>query len=166
MKHITRHSYERASDEAVRLWALASTQYPKDNRHIQDAVTIAVIEVVSTFALNARRALEVLPSGHKFMLSQPRWHWVPTTDGERVEHLWDALNRIIHAQELRVGFEQLPQEQSVMQSGALIIPYVRAATDRRKLAFIDPFALAHAYLYGAVPLLASAASQNPLGAAH
>jgi len=40
-----------------------------------------------------------------------------------------------------------------MAEGALVVPYVRAATDRKKLAFIDPFALSHAFLYGAYPQL-------------
>ena len=108
---------------------------------------------MSTFAINARRALEVLPSSAKFTLAQPRWSWSPTTDGELVKDLWDALNRIIHAQELQVGFEQLPANVGVIDGGSLVVPYVKAATDRKKLAFIDPFALSHAFLYGALPLL-------------
>lgn len=58
MKQITRHSFERATDEAVRLWALASAQYPKDHDLILQAVTIAVIEAASTFALVMPAILE------------------------------------------------------------------------------------------------------------
>ena len=101
MEPVTRHSLDRASDEAVKLWALASAQYPKDHGLILEVVTTAIIEVVSTFALNARRALEVLPPKEKFVLAQPRWQWTPSSEGELVHDLWDALNRIIHAQKLQ-----------------------------------------------------------------
>jgi len=153
MKPITQHSVTRAADEAVKLWALASAQYPKQHGLILDLATANIIETVSAFALNARRALEVLPAGQKFQLTQPRWQWAPRNDSEVVSDLWDALNRIIHAQKLDVGFEELPREVAVMAEGALVVPYVRAATDRKKLAFIDPFALSHAFLYGAYPQL-------------
>ena len=153
MEPITEHSLHRAADEAVRLWALASAQYPKSHELIVQVATTAIVEVVSTFALNARRALEVLPPSLKFPLAQPRWSWTPKSDGELVSDLWDALNRIIHAQQLKVGFEELPANVAVIDGGAFVVPYVKAATDRRKLAFIDPFALSHAFLYGALPRL-------------
>jgi len=70
-----------------------------------------------------------------------------------VSDLWDALNRIIHAQKLQVGFEKLPKEMEVIVGGACVVPYIQAETDRRKLAFIDPFALAHAFLYDVFPKL-------------
>lgn len=155
MEPVTRHSVARAADEAIKLWALASAQYPKRHSLILDAATAIIIETVSAFALNARRALEVLPPDQKFQLTQPRWQWVPKDDGEMVRDLWDALNRIIHAQKLDVGFEDLPRNVAVIAEGALVVPYVRAATDRKNVAFIDPFALSHAFLYGAFPALVS-----------
>ena len=153
MEVITRHSLNRAADEAVQLWAFASAQYPQQHGLIVEVATASIIEVVSSFALNARRALEVLPPSEKFPLVQSRWQWVPRSDGEIVSDLRDALNRIIHAQKLEIGFEQLPPKVSVIDGGALVVPYIRAATDRKKLAFIDPFALSHAFLYGAYPKL-------------
>ena len=132
MEPVTEHSLHRAADEAVRLWALSSAQYPKSHPLILRVATTTFVEVVSTFALNARRALEVFPLGVKFLLSQPRWNWAPTSDGEVVQDLWDALNRIIHAQQLQVGFEELPAEVAVIDGGALAVPYVKAATDRKK----------------------------------
>lgn len=153
MEAITDHSVTRAADEAVQLWALASAQYPKQYELILEVATTSIIEIISIFALNARRALEALPPSEKFPLAQPRWQWAPRADGEVVGDLWDALNRIIHAQKLEVGFEQLPPLVSVIDGGALVVPYILAATDRKKLAFIDPFALSHAFLYGAYPKL-------------
>lgn len=166
MEAITRHSLDRAADEAVQLWALASTQYPQQHGLIVEVATTSIIEVVSSFALNARRALEVLPPSEKFPLVQPRWQWKSRSDGEVVGNLWDALNRIIHAQKLVVGFEQLPPQASVIDGGALVVPYVQAATDRKKLAFIDPFALSHAFLYGAYPKLVAIQMEKPAGGLH
>ncbi len=154
MEPITRHSVTRATDEAVKLWALASAQYPKQHGLICDAASVSIVETVSSFALNARRALEVLPFNLKFKLGQPRWTWSPRVDGDVVQELRDGLNRIIHAQTLVVGFEELPPEMAVIDGGALVVPYVKAATDRKALAFIDPFALSHAFLYEVLPRLA------------
>ncbi len=153
MEEITKHSIERASEEAVKLWALSSAQYPFQNRLIQEYTNTTLIEVISSFALNARRAMEVLPSNVKYPLNVARWTWKPTIDGEKVADLWDALNRIIHARKLYVGFERLPDKVSVIDGGAIIVPYIRAETDRKELAFIDPFSLSYAFLYDVLPAL-------------
>jgi hypothetical protein len=163
MEAITKHSAFRAADEAVKLWALASAQYPKQHGLILDTAQVAVIETISAFALNARRAMEVLHQAKKFQLATPRWHWAPTEHGEIVSDLWDALNRIIHAQKLEVGFVLLPVEVAVIDGGAVVVPFIRAETDRKTLAFIDPFALSHAFLYDAFPELMSHGSQSQRG---
>lgn len=106
-----------------------------------------------SFARNARRTIEILPKSEKSPLAQSRWKWAPTTAGEVVRDFWDALNRVIHAQRLEVGFEELPKQLAVIDGGAVVVPCVQAATDHKELAFIDPFALSHAYLYGAYPKL-------------
>jgi len=155
LEPVSQHSILRAADEAVELWALASAQYPEDHDTILNHATGIILEVVSIFALNARRSLEILPKGEKFLLAQPRWKWTPRNDSELVYDLWDALNRIIHAQKLNVGFEELPAHTSVISGGAFVIPYIQAATDQRKLAYIDPFAMSHSFLYGAIPKLIS-----------
>lgn len=164
MEVITHHSIDRASHEAVKLWALASAQYPQQNQLILDLTAASIIETVSVFALNARRSLEILPKGKKFALIQPRWQWEPISNSEKVHDLWDALNRIIHAQELKVGFEKLPPNMAVMDGGALIVPYIQARTDRKTLAFIDVFSLSHAFLYNALPCLVEA--ENKVEALH
>ena len=119
MEEITLHSIERASEEAVKLWSLSSAQYPFQNRFIQEYANATIIEVISSFALNARRAMEVLPPKVKYPLNAARWEWEPTIKGEKVADLWDALNRIIHAQKLYVGFEPLPDSVSVIDGGAI-----------------------------------------------
>jgi uncharacterized protein (DUF1778 family) len=149
---ITRHSITRAAEEAVKLWALASTEYPKQHDAICDLAAVIIIETVSTFALNARRAMEVLPTSQKFQLDQKRWR-SPLNGAEVVSDLWESLNRIIHAQKLDALFADITAEQAIIPAGSLGVTYVQAATDRKTLALIDPFALSHAFLYGALPQL-------------
>ena len=160
MNYILHHSTEKATDEAVRLWALASTQYPIKHQPILDASMAAMIEVISSFALNARRAMEIIPVSQKFALSQPRWNWKPANGDEKVNDLRDALNRIVHAQQLEVCFVAAPANISVMSGGAVVIPFLQARTDRKSLACIDPFAVSHAFLYEVLPVL-SASSHKP-----
>ncbi len=150
---IVRVSIDRASDEAVKLWALASAQYPADHGLVQDAATTTIIEVASAFALNARRALEILPPDLRFKLRQSRWDGDADAVGERVADFRDALNRIIHAQTLRVVFSAATPGHASLRDGALVVPWILAATDRRELASIDPFALAHAFLHEVFPVL-------------
>lgn len=153
MEAIVRHSLDRAAEEAVRLWALGSAQFPKRHGLIVEAARVAIVEAISSFALNARRAIEVLPKSEKFSLGQPRWHWAPARGGEVVTDLWDALNRIIHARKLEVGFVELPANVSVIDGGALVVPFVQTETDRKASAFIDTFAVSHAFLYQVLPRL-------------
>ena len=153
MEAITRHSAHRAAEEAIVLWSLASTQFPKNNALFLEEASARMIEVISVFALNARRMIESIGNRPKFLLSQKRWRWTLTKKGEVVSELWDALNRIIHSKKLPVSFESLPDNISVIDGSAVVIPYIQAETDRRELAFIDPFGLAHAYLYEVYPLV-------------
>jgi hypothetical protein len=151
---ILQYSLNRATEETVVLWALTSSEYPLDHGTIQNQANTMVVEAISIFSLNARRALEALPNRPSIRLDQPRFVWKPTAKGEVVGELWDAMNRIIHARKLDVGWERLPV--SHMAHGGIVVPYVKAETDRRESAFVDPFAMAHAFLYKALPLLVSA----------
>ena len=155
MEAVIHHSVNRAADEAVNIWALASAQYPKKHIFILNIVTARIIESLGAFALNARRTLEILPGDEKYQLEQPRWNWEPRNESVVVYDLRDALNRIIHANKLEVGFEDLPKKLAVTTEGSVVVPYIRAETDRKKLAFIDPFALSHAFLYCVYPKLVS-----------
>ena len=74
------------------------------------------------------------------------WNW--TADEPLLGDLKDALNRIIHAQVLKVGFETLPENVTVIDGDAVVIPYEMVETDHKKLSFVDPFSIAHAFLYG------------------
>lgn len=153
MNPVIIHSSQRASDQVLVLWAISSAQYPKENTNILNVATRQMMEAISQFSLNARRALETTPKSKKFDLTQSRWNWEPTGEHELVKDFRFAANRIIHAKSLRVGFEQVPASLAVIVDGAVVIPYVEATTEDRKAAMIDPFAFAHAYLYQVAPYL-------------
>jgi hypothetical protein len=151
MEVITRHSFDRAATCATRLWSLSSTQFPKRNAVILKYASGEMIENISSFALNARRVLEAMPHTLKFRLEASRWQTDPTAGHPVVQDFRDALNRIVHALSLQVGFEQLPTEVSIIDGGTLVIPYVFATTDRKEKSYIDPFSLAHAFFYQLYP---------------
>jgi hypothetical protein len=157
---VVEHSINAATEHAVRLWALTSSQYPRRHEPLINAVVVGMLESVSSFALNARRALEVLPPGHKFTFNSPRWDWQPSTNQPVVTDLWEATNRIIHAKALLVGMESMPDHASWITADSVAVPYVQAETDRKELSFIDPFAMAHAFRYQALPALYAARPKN------
>ena len=151
MQVITDHSIQQASHSASVIWAIASAQYAQQNELLRDTIIAELISQLDLFALNARRAIERLPKGEPIELDTPRWKWEPTNDMPVVTMFDRALNHIIHAASLEIGFEKLPDQLSVIYGGASIIPYFHAETDQHKKAFIDPFALSHAYFYKVLP---------------
>ena len=156
MEAVTKHSAERATEEAVRLWAFSSAQYPiQDGAVIQKRLEYMVVDSATAFSSNARRAMEVLDRDQEFKLRQPRYEWEPTVDCEVVGNLWDALNRIIHSRKMTVGFTQLPMHMTAMAGGAYVTPYLLLETDRHKSAFVDIFAISHSFLYDVRPVIFS-----------
>lgn len=157
---VIEHSISVATDHAVRLWALASSEYPRQHEPLISGLVISMLDSVSSFALNARRALEILPKSQKFVLSSPRWRWTPSTDQPIVTDLWEATNRIIHAKSLLIGVEAMPGQTSWLSGEPVAVPYVQAETDRKELSFMDPFGMSHAFLYQALPALYAARPEN------
>lgn len=70
----------------------------------------------------------------------------PTKGLTKASLLRDALNRIIHATEFRVGFEKLPGDASKIARGAIGVIYLSTRTDQRDEALVDVFALASFFL--------------------
>ena len=143
---VLRSSRTHTLELAVSLWSMASAQYPKYHSVILDAVAAAMIETMSTLAVNARRLLD--GDENRYALDQPRWRWEATVERLVVEDLREALNLVIHARVLQVGFEELPANLSAIADGAVVIPYVQVETDLKPLRYVDPFSMAHALLYG------------------
>ncbi len=152
MESVIRHSVGRATEAAARLWALASAQYPVRHEVLCDEAIAAVLEELGTLALNARRAIEAI-GNPSFPLEARRWEWDHFTAQEVVEDFRNGLNRVLHARSLDVDFVSLPRDSSVIEGGAVVIPFVRIKTDRHKKAFVDLFAMAYCWLYAVLPAL-------------
>ncbi len=50
-----------------------------------------------------------------------------------------------------VELVRIPDKISVIEGGAVVMPFALIETDRRSRAFVDLFALAHCYLYQVLP---------------
>ena len=122
---------------------------------MQRLVDEEIVDALSMFAISARRAMETMEGNNKFSLVEKRWEWEPTNGGEKVCDFGEALNRIIHARTMEVGFIEVPRHISLIEAGAICVPFVRAATDRLPDAFIDLFALSYGYLFEVVPELST-----------
>jgi hypothetical protein len=70
-----------------------------------------------------------------------------------VNVLRDALNRIIHATEFKVGFERLPDDALRIPGGAIGVIYLSTRTDQRDEALIDVFAPASCFFHRVLPEL-------------
>ena len=66
----------------------------------------------------------------KFVLDEPFRIWSPAKGLNKVNLLRDALNRIIHASEFKVGFEKLPGDASKIEGGAIGVIYLSTRTDQ------------------------------------
>jgi hypothetical protein len=70
-----------------------------------------------------------------------------------VNVLREALNRIIHATEFKVGFESLPDDSSKIHGGAIGVIYLSTRTEQRDEALVDIFAPASCFLHKVLPEL-------------
>lgn len=165
MEPIIEQSIDQAKRKAVKVWAFTSGQYPlMGGRDMQIVLDGEIVKALSAFAANARRSMGSMDIEEKFPLKKRRWMWEPSDDeGEKVGDLKDALNRIIHARKMEVGFENVPSNESLVDSGAICVPYVRAETDRFPNAFIDLFSISYAYLFEVAPKLSTRNSAGKPG---
>jgi len=151
---INQFALQEAEAAAARLWAFGSAPFPLANgaiiqTHIEQAVTNTAI----AFAIHVRRLLDNRDIRTEFTLDEPFWHWSPAGGLTKVEFLRDALNRIVHATDFKVGFERLPENAARIEGGAISVLYLRTATDQRKEALIDVFALASCFFHQVLPVL-------------
>jgi len=154
MDDINSFAVQQAEAAAAKLWAFGSAPYPFSGgaliqRHIEQEVTNTAI----AFAIHVRRILDNKSVRTKFVLDEPFRIWTPATGLTKVNLLRDALNRIIHATEFKVGFEKLPDDASKIHGGAIGVIHLSTRTDQRDEALIDVFALASCFFYKVLPEL-------------
>ena len=148
MGDINDFALQQAQAAAARLWAFGSAPFPFTNGAIiQEYVERDVTEAAIAFAIHARRILDNAAAGAKFPLDEPFRHWSPEKGLTKVSDLRDALNRIVHATEFKVGFERLPDGASRIEGGAIGVIYLKTRTDKRHEALIDVFALASCFFH-------------------
>lgn len=148
---IVEHSARRAAEAAAVIWAMASAQYPFGGSIVLDVIQDAMIDTVTTFAVNARRAMAAL--GERSYPLTPRRTFVGRTgpfpdSAEPVTELIVALHRIVHATRLDVPFWYDDDGPPPIDETALVITTLLIETDRWALAWVDPFSMASAYLRG------------------
>lgn len=154
MGDINSFALQQAEAAAARLWASSSAPYPFANgaliqRHIEQEVTNTAI----AFAIHVRRILDNNAVHTKFVLDEPFRIWSPANGLTKVNLLREALNRIIHATEFKVGFEKLPGDASKIEGGAIGVIYLSTRTDQRDEALVDVFALASCFFHRVLPEL-------------
>jgi hypothetical protein len=153
MDDINSFALQQAELAAARLWAFGSAPYPfSDGRLIQRHIEQEVTNTAIAFAIHVRRILDNKAVRTRFVLSEP-FRLGPSRCLTKVDDLRDALNRIIHATEFKVGFDRLPEDSSKIQGGAVGVIYLSTRTDQRDEALIDVFALASCFFHQVVPEL-------------
>ena len=79
----------------------------------------------------------------------------------KVTQLRDALNRIVHATDFKVGFERLPDGTAKIEGGAISVLYLKTKTDQREDALIDVIALASCFFHQVLPALRPPSATTP-----
>ena len=154
MSDINAFALQQAEAAAARLWAFGGAPFPLANGAvIQEHVEMDVTETAIAFAIHARRILDNNAITTKFTLDEPFRHWTPAKGLTKVRDLRDALNRIVHATEFKVGFERLPDSAAKIDGGAIGVIYLRTKTDKREEALIDVFALASCFFHKVLPIV-------------
>jgi len=144
MSAIKRQSTEIAKEEACRLWAYCGAQYVNDDFLLKE-IGHQVLRSISSFSLAARRVLESYPKDHKFSLNSSPWSRGADNQELSLESdLWESLNLVIHARELRVMFGTLTEGTYV--SPSMVVTHAMVSTDRKADRAIQPFAMAYAFL--------------------
>ena len=144
----------QAEAAAARLWAFGSAPFPLANGAIiQGHIEQAVTDTAIAFAIHVRRLLDNRKVRAQFTLDEPFWHWSAKGGLRKVKQLRDALNRIVHATDFKVGFEHMPDGTAKIEGGAICVLYLKTKTDQREDALIDVFALASCFFHQVLPAL-------------
>jgi hypothetical protein len=151
-----------AEAAAARLWAFGAAPFPLANGAIiQGHIEQAVTDTAIAFAIHVRRLLDNRKIQTQFTLNEPFWHWSAAGGLAKVKQLREALNRIVHATDFKVGFERLPDGTSKIEGGAISVLYLKTKTDQREDALIDVFALASCFFHQVLPALRPPSATTP-----
>jgi hypothetical protein len=142
-------AHEAAIRDAVSITALSGSVY-FPTEFIIDEVQRQLLDKVTSFAIHARRALEIA-NLRGIQIEGGRWRFVaPPPELKEERNLWDAINKIIHARHLQVYvFQRSPSEIFLGPGFEWVLMHLEVQSDREKV-HVSPFGLAYSYLNGVV----------------
>jgi hypothetical protein len=135
-----------ARERALRLFAFASTTYPKE-WDIQ-FIELAVIDLLE-FGYHARRVNQLcgIDCTHFPLASRLLFEISENDPGDWEHSYYTALNRILHIKTFVFGSVHSDHRKPFLASEAnLILSYVKISTDQRETATISLFGLADCFL--------------------
>ena len=141
---------EAAIRDAVTITALAGSVY-FPSEFIIDEVQRQLLDRVTSFAIHARRALEIADL-RGIEIEGGRWRFVmPPPDMNEERNLWDAVNKILHARHLQVYvFQKSPAEIFLSPGFEWVLMHLEVQSDRGEKVHVSPFGLAYSYLNAVV----------------
>lgn len=155
MKPVAKQTIARAADDAIRLWALASAEYPLDHKPMTRRVKALVRETLCSFAVDARNCLDSLPPDLAFTLRRTRWNWKPSGRVRDAvpNDFREVLDRILDAARIELHFPTIAESDSVLEKPGFAVMFLRVHSDEGETALIDVFALSHCFLTQVLPEL-------------
>ncbi len=155
MKPVAKQMIARVTDDAIRLWALASGEYPRDQQPMTRRVRDMVSDAVSVFAVDARLCLESVPPDLSFTLRRTRWRWKPEgrLKGAVPKDFREIVDRILDAARIEVHCPPVPRSESVLDEPGFVVLFLRVHSDEGETSLVDVFALSHCFLTQVLPAL-------------
>lgn len=147
MTAVKEQSLQIATEEACHLWGLCGAQYVESDLLLRET-SLQIIRSLSAFALNGRRVLENFGKNQKFSTTVTPWN-ERTNAVPWESDLWESVNLVIHAKELKIQFATL--DQGTYISNAKVVHYASVSTDQRSGRAISPFAMAYSFVQHVIP---------------
>ena len=149
-----------AMEYGIRVAALCGNVWPAKDDGLFAIVAQQVISEVAPFAIHARRYMEL--TGNK--------HGVIKADGPLIQvkvgapfemDVWKALNRIVHASDLRVEFVT-PEIRKHPRLGDLVVASLIAVSPERAEVRICPQGIFYGLMKGLLPNKRLDPPENPI----
>lgn len=130
----------------MRLFCTASTLFPDvwQGALVNEQVLLDATE----FALHARRLNELcgLRSVQFPSVAQTRYTFTAGHGVELIADYHEALNRLVHARELAIGWAVWEGQKVFLAHDNLSISYIKIRTDRLSTGYVSVFGLATCFL--------------------
>lgn len=137
----TQHARAQALLHGIRLAALCGNIWPRDDDGLSKLIGEEVLNELLAFAINARRFLELRDMKH--LNIQEPLHRINLPEYRYETSVWTAVNRVVHANEMRVVLVERPRVAKPKHDnlGDLVIACVQVTSPQRDKIAICPQAL-------------------------